>query len=48
MLVLAAAGLTGMVYALSQGDLWAAGLLAFNGIVLLMAYRTEKQLERSP
>jgi glucose-6-phosphate-specific signal transduction histidine kinase len=48
MLVLVAAGLAGMVYALTQGDLWAAGLLAFNGAVLLIAYRTEKQLQRRP
>lgn len=38
-LVLVAAGLTGMVYALTQGNLWAAGLLAFNGAVLFVAYR---------
>jgi hypothetical protein len=49
MLVLAAGGLIAMVYALTQGKLWVAGLLAFNVVLILMSYRREKRsLERQP
>lgn len=47
-LAVAAAGLITMVYALTQGKLWSAGLLALNVGVILMSYRREKQLERQP
>jgi hypothetical protein len=43
MLVLAAAALIAMAYALTQGKLWVAGLLAFNVILILRSYRTEKR-----
>lgn len=44
-LVVAAACLIAMVYALSQGNLWLAGLDAFFAGFLLMFYRRDK---RSP
>jgi hypothetical protein len=49
MLVLAAAALIAMPYALAQGKLWVAGLLALNVVLMLMSYRREKRaLERQP
>jgi hypothetical protein len=49
MLVLAAAALIVMPYALTQGKLWVAGLLALNVVLILMSYRREKRaLERQP
>jgi hypothetical protein len=47
MLVLAAAALIAMAYAVTQGKLWVAGLLALNVVLILMSYRREKKLERS-
>jgi hypothetical protein len=43
LLVLAPAALIAMVYALTQGKLWAAGLLAVNLVLILMSYRRERR-----
>jgi hypothetical protein len=48
LLVLAPVALIAMVYALTQGKLWVAGLLALNVVLILISYRREKQLERCP
>lgn len=49
MLVLAPVVLVAMVYALAQGDFWAAGLLAFIEVLMFLGYRAEKRrLERQP
>lgn len=45
-LVLVAAGLILIVYALIQGDLFAAGLLAFFAFFLVNTYRRGKRLEK--
>lgn len=47
-LVLAAAALIAMVYALIQGELWSAAVGAFGAALMLRFYRREKQLERRP
>jgi hypothetical protein len=47
--VLVAACLIAMVYALTQGDLWVAGLGAFFAVSLSISYRRDKRsLERLP
>lgn len=43
---LAVVGLIVMVYALIQGNLWSADVLAFSAGSIFMSYRTEKRLER--
>jgi len=44
-----AAGLIAMVHALTQGDLWVAGLGAFFSVSLFISYRRDKRsLERHP
>jgi Flp pilus assembly protein TadB len=49
LLVLAPAVLIAMVYALTQGKLWVAGLLAFGVFLILVSYRREKRaLGRRP
>lgn len=48
MLVLAVAALVAMAYALTQGKLWVAGLLALNVVLIALSYRREKQSERRP
>lgn len=47
-LVLAAAGLALIAYALSQGRLWPAAVLAFSVFVLLSNRRTRQGWERGP
>jgi hypothetical protein len=47
-LVLAAAGLAAIPYALSQGKVWAAAACALNVFVLLSNRRTMQRLEREP
>jgi hypothetical protein len=48
MLVLAAASLLAMAYALTQGELWSAAVGAFGVFLMLRFYRNEKQLEQRP
>lgn len=43
MLVLAVAALFAIAYALTQGKLWVAGLLALNVVLILMSYRRERR-----
>ena len=38
--------LAGMVFSLTQGDLWTAGVFAFLQVMMVVLYRTEKRLRR--
>lgn len=38
--------LAGMVFTLTQGDWWTAGVFAFLLLTMAVLYRTEKQLQR--
>jgi hypothetical protein len=40
--------LVGMVYALTQGDWWNAGLFAFLVVLMFVLYRTEKRVHQRP
>lgn len=49
MLVVMVGGAIALVYALTQGDLWTAGVLALSVVVLSRSYRMSKRvLERRP
>jgi hypothetical protein len=47
-LILVVAALTGMVHALIKGDLWAAGIVAFTGVVFFWTFRTDKRIQHRP
>jgi uncharacterized ion transporter superfamily protein YfcC len=46
LLALAPVCLAGMIYALTQGDWWNAGMFAFLMFLTVVIYRNEKRLQR--
>lgn len=48
LIALAPVCLAGLVYALTQGEWWTAGVLAFSVFMTVVLYRTEKRPQRRP
>jgi hypothetical protein len=48
LVALAPVCLVGMVFTLTQGDWWTAGMFAFLLFMMVVLYRTEKRPQRQP